>query len=117
MKKTILIDFDGVIHSYSSGWSGINTIRDKPVEGSFKFLEECLNRFEVYIYSTRCETEEGIAAMIRWFKVWEFNRVDDLRFTYMKIPAWLTIDDRTFQFNGIFPTVEEIDNFKPWNKK
>ncbi len=38
MQKTLLIDFDGVVHSYISGWKGVGNIPDAPVEGIFRDL-------------------------------------------------------------------------------
>ena len=32
-KQTVVFDFDGVIHSYSSGWRGETVIPDEPVTG------------------------------------------------------------------------------------
>jgi hypothetical protein len=34
-----------------------------------------------------------------------------------KPPAFVGIDDRVLTFKGVWPTVEEIQNFKPWNAK
>ena len=38
----ICVDFDGVIHSYTSGWKGIDVIPDDPVPGAIEWLEEYL---------------------------------------------------------------------------
>lgn len=32
---TICVDFDGVIHSYDSGWTGATDIRDEPIPEAF----------------------------------------------------------------------------------
>ena len=41
----------------------------------------------------------------------------ELQFPTHKPPALLTIDDRAFQFKGEFPALDDIENFKPWNKQ
>ena len=39
MTKPILcLDFDGVIHSYTSGWKGARIILDPPVPGALDFI-------------------------------------------------------------------------------
>jgi hypothetical protein len=48
MAKPILsLDFDGVIHSYTSGWKGADVIADPPVPGAFQFIGEALQVFLV----------------------------------------------------------------------
>lgn len=64
MTKPILcLDFDGVIHSYVSGWQGANAVADPPVKGAFTFIKNALNHFDVYIFSSRSNQPGGIAAM------------------------------------------------------
>lgn len=36
---TVSFDFDGVIHSYRSGWKGAAVIPDPPVEGIKEVIE------------------------------------------------------------------------------
>lgn len=42
-KKTVIFDFDGVIHSYTSGWRGENIIPDPPVSGIKKVIDSIRN--------------------------------------------------------------------------
>lgn len=52
-KKTIAVDFDGVIHAYRKHWHD-GTIYDEPIPGA-KEAMETLKRlgFDIVIYSTR----------------------------------------------------------------
>jgi hypothetical protein len=114
----ILVDFDGVLHSYEQAWQGPDVIPDAPVEGAFDFLKDLIAaRMEVNIYSARSRYPEGVVAMKAWFRQHRFEYVDYLEFPTEKPAAFLTIDDRCIRFEGTFPTVDEIENFKPWNKR
>lgn len=67
MHKPILcLDFDGVIHSYSSGWKGPRNIPDKPVPGALQFIVEALEKFDVHIFSSRSRYWLGRRAMKNW---------------------------------------------------
>jgi hypothetical protein len=68
-KKPILVlDFDGVIHSYSSGWKGASVIPDAPVQGSIDFILNAIKRYEVAILSSRSHQWGGKQAMKKWLK-------------------------------------------------
>jgi hypothetical protein len=70
-KKPILcLDFDGVIHSYDSGWKGAAVIPDPPVPGALDFIREALEHFEVHIFSSRSHQWGGKRAMKRWLVDW-----------------------------------------------
>lgn len=121
-KKPILcLDFDGVIHSYKSGWKGANIIPDEPVDGSFEAIQSYLNDFDVCVYSARSGQDGGIAAMKIWFVEhgWPENETGEpqhLQFPESKPPAFVSIDDRVLTFTGVFPEIETLKNFKPWNQ-
>ena len=121
-KPTILVDFDGVIHSYTSGWKGIDQIPDEPVEGALEWLRELVDtdKFIVCIYSSRSKEAAGRIAMAEWIAHWQ--GIKELPLTEYWMPetkpaAFLTLDDRCIQFRGpgTFPQLEEILAFKPWN--
>lgn len=119
--KILCIDFDGVLHSYTSGWQGADVVADPPVPGAIEWLKELVHSFKyhVNIYSSRSRQEGGIQAMANWLFENGIDRdtMNLLRWPIEKPAAYLTIDDRAICFNGIFPSQDEIDNFKPWNKK
>jgi len=66
-KKTICVDFDGVIHSYSTPWTNHWTISDGPVPGALEWLVACITAgLKVQIYSNRSKSWRGRRAMRRW---------------------------------------------------
>ena len=120
MKKILCVDFDGVIHSYSSGWKGADNIPDLPVPGAMEWLIHTSQEpdYEVAIYSARSAQAGGIQAMKAWLAKHGMpgGNIDDLSFPTQKPPAYLTIDDRAICFRGTFPSVLELDSFQSWIK-
>lgn len=132
MSKPILcLDFDGVLHSYTSGWKGAAVIPDEPVPGMVEFLEKAVSTFDVQIFSSRSGQPYGIAAMRMWVENhvrrramdglcgarWANSILDAITYPTEKPPALVTLDDRAVQFTGKWPDVEELRAFKPWNKR
>lgn len=117
----LCLDFDGVCHSYISGWKGVDVIPDPPVDGLWEFLDEASNHFEIHIFSSRTHQDGGMEAMWDWFKshVPEnmYHVVAGLRFPREKPSAMVTLDDRGILFTGVWPSIETLKAFKPWNKK
>jgi len=126
MTKPILcLDFDGVCHSYISGWKGAAEIPDPHVPGLFEFLEDACKVFRIQVFSTRSLAPGGRDAMVAWFyherKRWregggQGNEVLEIKFPTEKPPALVTLDDRAVTFTGVWPDVFELRRFKPWNK-
>ena len=119
--KILCVDFDGVLHSYTSGWQGANVINDPPVRGAIDWLIAVHQNpeYSIAIYSSRSCQKGGVNTMRAWLREWLQNRADiadQIDFPTEKPPAYLTIDDRAICFRGTFPSVLEMDNFKPWNK-
>ena len=62
----LCLDFDGVLHSYASGWQGIDVIPDAPVRAAIPMLYLYLAEFSVAVFSARSAEGRGIAAMKKW---------------------------------------------------
>ena len=121
-KPILCLDFDGVCHSYTSGWKGAAVIPDPPVEGLYRFLWFATAEFEVHIFSSRSHQEGGMQAMKDWFAQHakgssDLLAVRELHFPLEKPPAFLGIDDRVLTFTGEWPKISDLKNFKPWNAK
>lgn len=130
MNKPILcVDFDGVLHSYTSGWKGADVIPDPPVPGAIAWLREAVNHFQVHIYSSRSGQPDGIRAMREWLGYWIMKeRLSDqedlawaaeIEWPTEKPPAFVSIDDRALTFNGSWNefSPERLREFRPWNRR
>lgn len=128
-KLILCVDFDGVIHSYVSGWKGADVVSDPPVPGALRWLLKATEFFDVQIYSSRSSQPGGVAAMREWllnFAIHEWGDKDfadqfmaSIAFPAQKPAAFLTIDDRAVCFEGNWSEIDPSNllNFKPWNKR
>lgn len=131
MAKPILcLDFDGVIHSYSSGWQGAGVCNDPPVPGTAEFLHEATKHYRVMVYSSRSKSFAGRRAMQRYARE-HFNHPltfspdhrydflwEELSYPWFKPSAFITIDDRALTFTGNWEDFapDKLRQFQPWNK-
>lgn len=138
MRKPILcLDFDGVLHSYSSGWKGADVIPDAPTPGMAAFLDRAIEFFDVQIFSSRSHHPGGVDAMKAF--IWDalahyfdcpfagdprsLERAlairDAISYPTEKPPAMVTIDDRALCFTGNWADFDPqtLLEFQPWNKK
>lgn len=126
-KPILCLDFDGVIHSYASGWQGAAVIPDPPVPGAMEFIIHASERFRVCIFSSRSRQPGGIDAMKGWLRMYltlvmdTYAEADEVfarvEWPDEKPPALVTIDDRAITFTGDWPSLDEIAAFQPWNKR
>ena len=112
MRYTVVFDFDGVIHSYKSGWKGVTEIPDPPVSGIKEAINKIREKFNVVVVSTRCISPEGIKAVKNWLNKYNIV-VDDI--AAEKPPAICYVDDRAICFNGNAAMLPDlVKNFKAW---
>lgn len=132
-KPILCVDFDGVIHAYTSPWTNAATISDGPVPGALRWLWDACQHFTVMIYSSRSKELPGIQAMRVWLRdhserefgadhamaTHEGRGAHPIRFAYEKPAAFLTIDDRALCFQGTWIDLDPVAllTFKPWNKR
>jgi|SRR6185436_7540989 len=121
MKKILYTDFDGVINSYTSGFDKANptNLPDPPVPGAIEFLTCAVEKFHVVIFTCRMLQPESEQAIHNWLLKHGLsnNVADQIAFSCTKRGADVYIDDRGFRFEGFFPTLEQLENMKPWNKQ
>ena len=117
MARTVVFDFDGVIHSYTSGWKGETNIPDPPVPGIQEALKEIHDAgYEVVVVSTRCKTVLGRMAIENWLDMYGITQEVD-KVCKEKPPAIAYIDDRAICFDGHPETLlKKIQSFQPWYK-
>jgi hypothetical protein len=135
-KKTIAVDFDGVIHLYSQGWKD-GTIYDTYVPGFFRWLLLVSQRedMEIVVHSSRFRTQLDIQAAREWIGKESIQAIVNgevpvdthwdavfsiLQFSLTKPPAWITIDDRAVTFIGDWDAPmyhpDNLAAFKTWQQ-
>ncbi len=109
-KKTILIDLDGVLNTYTGIYEAqvIPPIR----EGAEDFLKKLSAKYKLILFSSRD---------LNYVKNWTKEHALDKYFetiTNVKHPAYLIIDDRCVRFDGDFDnTIKTVEEFGVWWKR
>jgi hypothetical protein len=133
-KPILCLDFDGVVHQYTSPWTDEVTISDHATDGFFEWAEKASEIFTLVIYSSRSRNPVAVSAMMDWLEKernrWRFKvaqqkgiHVAELplqfEFASEKPAAFLTIDDRAIQFDGNWSKLDPavLIKFRPWNRK
>ena len=91
-KPILCLDFDGVIHSYTSGWKGPRNIPDPAIPGALEFIVNMQDHFSVHIFSSRSNYIFGRRAMKKWLYK-EFKKIINSRVysgELKDIPEWLS---------------------------
>lgn len=102
-RRTIAVDFDGVIHRYGKGWQD-GSIYDEPIDGAREALARIHRRYQVVIFTTRVNPsmpghDRQWEAMDGWLSRHGFEpgeHYDEI--THVKPPALAYIDDRALHF-------------------
>jgi len=118
VRPVLGVDFDGVLHSYASGWQGATTIADPPVDGAIEWLTEATEHFDVVIASVRNAHPGAPAAIRAWL---EAHGLPSSVLARIRIPTGvphvdLLIDDRAHRFDGEFPSLDALGDLTPWWK-
>jgi hypothetical protein len=109
--RRICVDFDGVLHSFTSGFTGEIPF-DPPTPGAVEFVRWLVEReWEIVIFSARARTEKGQQGILNWWCHFGFSPIlstgyaSPIFLTAIKCDADLYLDDRGWRFTGNFEEV------------
>ncbi len=115
-EKTAVFDFDGVIHSYTSGWQGADVIPDPPVDGIAEVIQQLRDEgYRVVVVSARASEDGGKEAILNWL---DENGIEVDEVTSEKPPAVAYVDDLAIEFDGdVEDLIDRIKGKKSWTEQ
>ncbi len=94
-KKTVAIDFDGVLHTYDKGWQD-GEIYGELVPGAGEILGKLSEQgYRLVVFTTRSDQDSVEEALRRWGVLPYFDEI-----TNIKPIAVAYVDDRAVPFRG-----------------
>ena len=109
-KKTIAVDFDGVLHKNTSDDYSIS---NTAIEGAKQAIDQLKDQYKIIIYSARVSLDFGIDKGMEDIK--EFLNSQDIYYDEIAIckpVALYYIDDRAIHFTNWQDTLNQIQNNK-----
>ena len=108
MKRTIMIDLDGVLDNYTKYTDEIPEIR----KGAKDFIKQLSKDYKLILFTTRSPMKAT-----KWL---QDNKIDRyfIDVTNIKSPAYIYLDDRTIKFEGDYnKALNDINNFRVYWQK
>ncbi len=97
-RRTLCIDFDGVLYPYEGDWDN-GRITGDPMPGAVAALRKLYAAgYDLVVHTTRCNDPEQVAIIREWLEghgapvIWQV--------TACKVPAIAYIDDRAVRFTN-----------------
>ena len=100
-RKTLAVDFDGVIHKYSKGFQGLDNAYDPPMNGA----REVLQRLKDKGYVLKIMSSRPSLVIEEWLVKYDMADLFDT-VSNSKFAATVYLDDRGFHFTN-WDNVEE----------
>ena len=129
LNEVICLDFDGVIHPFTTPFKDWGIIPDPPVEGALEWMFDAIQTVDISVLSVRSNYFTGRAGMRSWLKrhaeemdLWDppskaHRGLKHVEFPTSKPAACIYIDDRGFRFEGKFPPLRQLLALKTWEQR
>ena len=106
-KKTILIDLDGVLNTYTGDFD--ENIIPPIKQGAYEFIKKLSETYKIKIFTSR-----NLFLVSKWLIKNNLEEyIEDV--TNKKEPCYLIIDDRCINFDGNYQkTINHIEQFATW---
>jgi hypothetical protein len=119
-RRTIAVDFDGVLHQWDGLWKGYHVIEGTPTVGAMAWLDTIVHDYDIVVFTVRGNSWRGRRAVKKWLAKWSFmepHKLRQIKVTAKKPPALVYLDDRAMRFDGKnWPSAERIRGARPWWK-
>lgn len=119
--RTIVLDFDGVIHSYECGWND-GTIYGTLLPGADAALHRLMQEHAIVVQTCRTPlhhvaewitSQTSIPTVVDSGTNRFWTRNDRILVTGSKLPATVYIDDRGYRFEGWDQTLLDLPALMP----
>lgn len=114
-RKTIAIDFDGVIHNAYKGW-GDGTCYGDPLPGSIEAIQKLAEKYDIVIFTAKAKPDRplvngktGVLLVEEWFEKYGILKYIS-SVTSEKPRAELYVDDNGYRFQNWGDTLKFVEN-------
>ena len=113
-KKTIALDFDGVIHDAYEGW-GDGTCYGEPLPGALEAIKSLSENYKIIVFTAKARVDRplvngktGTELVLEWLKKYDISQYVS-SITAEKPRADLYIDDNGYRFENWNNTLDYIE--------